>query len=258
MRTAWLAMLLLVLACSAHALETVSQLAPTVLLGSSDVPKLWLAQRVIEREWGPADDSTYRTVEVKGWKSEGLAMAFSGALPGAGQLYVGEGSGWLFMAGEALGWVGRTVLRHRARALSDEAAVFVGDPTDSASTFSFERYSTASGRNSDALEQLWASDRDAFYHALAIDTGYRTGFAGGDPSVAYDSYRGLRQSSQDRFRRARYMEVALWLNHAYSAFDGLRAARFHDLPLRRTLDLQLGGRLHRGQPSLRAALVRRF
>jgi hypothetical protein len=255
---AGLAALLLALAWPAHALETVSQLVPSVLHGSSEVPQLWLAQRVIEREWGPADDSTYRTVEVKGWKSDGMAMALSAALPGAGQLYVGEGSGWLFMAGEALGWVGRTVTRRRGHDLSEEAAAFVGDPTDSVSTWSFARYSDVNGGEATLLRTLWDRDRDAFYQALARDPGYRVGFAGSDPAAAYSSYRGLRQSSQDEFRRARYLEVALWLHHLYSAFDGLRAARFHDLPLRRTLDLQLGGGVHRGRPSLRAALIRRF
>ena len=261
-------LVLLVLVRTASAMETApppatgsglsSKLAPSILRGSADVPELWLAQRVIEREWGLSEDSTYRTVDVQGWKSEGMALALSGALPGAGQLYVGEGSGWLFMVGEALGWAGRVITHSRGEDLRTQAATFVGDPNDSTSTWSFARYSQASGGQATLLQQLWAADRESFYQALATDPSYRSGFAGSDPGVAYDSYRGLRSSSQDRFRQSRMFEIALWANHAISAFDALRAARFHNLPLRRTIDLQLGGRLHRGEPTFRAALVRRF
>lgn len=253
------------LACPARASEApagvygmTSRLAPSILRGSAQVPELWLAQRTIDREWGPSEDSTYRTVDVKGWKSEGLALAFSGALPGTGQLYADEGSGWLFLAGEALGWVGRVVTRNRGRQLRDKAAAFVGDPTDSSATWSFARYSSATGAQATLLEQLWAGDRESFYQALASDPAYRVGFSGSDPGVAFDSFRGIRESSQNRFRQSRTIEIALWLNHAVSAFDALRAAHFHNLPLRRSLDLQLGGRMRRGEPQFRAALVRRF
>jgi len=235
-----------------------SQLAPSVLRGSSSVPELWLAQRAIDREWGLSEDSTYRTVELPGWKSEGLALALSGALPGAGQIYVGENSGWLFLLGEAAGWVGRIVTVHRARELRNDAALFIGDPTDSSSTWSFARYSTASGSDAALLQQLWAQDRDAFYQALANDAGYRVGFSGPNPGDAYESFVGLRESSQDRFRQARYFEIALLLNHAAAAFEALRAARIHNLPLRRNLELQLGGRWRRGEPQLRAAIAGRF
>lgn len=238
--------------------ELVSPLAPAILRGSSDVPELWLAQRTIDRQWGLSEDSTYRTVEVKGWKSEGWALALSGALPGAGQLYVGEGSGWLYVVGEALGWAGRIVTRNKGDQLRDQAAAFVGDPTDSTSAWSFARYASVSGGSATQLEALWVGDRESFYQALATNPNYRVGFAGTDPGVTFESYRGLRDSSQDRYRQSRMLEVALWVNHAVSAFDALRAARFHNLPLRRTIELQLGGNIRRGEPQFRAALVRRF
>lgn len=229
-----------------------------VLRGAREVPELWLTQRAIERDWGLSEDSTYRTVEVKGWRSEGLSLALSAALPGAGELYIGERSGWLFVAGEALGWVGRTITRRRGNDLREQAAVFVGDPTDSLSTWSFARYESVTGSTAGRLEALWAADRESFYQTLANDPAYRAGFDGTDPGVAYESYRGLRESSRDRFRQSRLLEIALWANHAVSAFDALRAARIHNLPFRRTIDLQLGARMHRGQPVLRAMLVRRF
>lgn len=231
---------------------------PSMLRGADTVPELWLAQRTIDRDWGLSEDSTYRTVDVKGWKSEGLSLALSGALPGAGQLYVGEGSGWLYLAGEAMGWVGRTFTRRKGDDLREQAASYVGDPTDSLSTWSFARYQQVTGATADRLEELWTGDREAFYQALASDASFRPGFEGADPGIAFESYRGLRESSQHRLRQSRLIEIALWANHAVSAFDALRTARFHNMPLRRTIDLQLGAKLRRGQPVLRATLVRRF
>ena len=71
-------------------------------------------------------------------------------------------------------------------------------------------------------------------------------------------FRGLRESSQDMYRRARYAETGLWLNHLVSAVDALRAARLHDLPLRRDLELKLRGSWRGGRPALVAALERGF
>jgi hypothetical protein len=246
------------LASTGAPVDSSSRLAIPVLRGAAQVPELWLAQRTIEREWGLSEDSTYRTLEVKGWKYEGLALSLSGVVPGAGQLYVGENSGWAFLLGEALGWVGRTVTRRRGDDLRDQAATFVGDPTDPASPWSFERYAASTGDNADFLRTLWAQDRDAFYEALSNDARYRFGFSNADVSTAYESYHDVHESSQKRYRQARYLEIALWANHAVAAFDALRAARLHNLPLKRNLDLQLGGRMNSGKPTLRAALVRRF
>jgi hypothetical protein len=238
--------------------EVASKLAPAILRGSAQVPELWLAQRSIDREWGPSDDSLYRTVEIHGWKSEGGAMLMSAALPGTGQLYVGESSGWFFMAGEVLLWVGRVITRHDGVKLSEQAASFVGDPTDSSATWSFARYAAATGGSATQLEKLWSGDRDSYYQALASDPSYRSGFSGTDPDLTYESYRGIRENSQDRFSQSRRLEMASWVNHTLAAFDALRAAHFHNVPLRRALELQVHGSLHHGEPQLRASLLRRF
>ena len=240
------------------ACELTSELAPAVLHGAKDVPELWLAQRSIDRDWGLSDDSTYRTIDVPGWKSEGLALALSAAVPGTGQLYVGESSGWLFLLAEVVGWSGHYLIRDRAEGLSRDAANYVGDPTDSSSTWSFERYAAATGGEAAQLQTLWSQDRDAFYQALATDTRFSPGFKGPDPVATYVAYQSIRESSQDRFHQVHYLDVALLLNHVVAAFDALRAARSHNLPLEKNFDLQLGGRLNRGQPELHATLTRRF
>ena len=239
-------------------LTLTSELAPSVLHGAKDVPELWLAQRTIDRDWGISDDSTYRTVDIPGYKSEGWAMIMSSALPGTGQLYVGEASGWLFLAAEVVGWTGHVLVHDKAQSLSGDAANYVGDPTDSTSTWSFARYAAATGTQATQMETLWNHDRDAFYQALATDTRFKDGFAGPDPVATYGTYSAIRQESQDRFKQVHYMDVALLLNHVVAAFDALRAARAHNLPLQKNIDLKLGGRLNHGQPELHATLTRRF
>ena len=240
------------------ATEMTSQLAPSVLHGASEVPELWLAQRAIDRDWGLSDDSTYKTIDVNGWKSEGLAMALSAVVPGTGQLYVGESSGWLYLLAEVVGVTGHYLVHDRADSYKRDAANYVGDPTDSLSTWSFARYATVTGGPATQMERLWSQDRDAFYQALAENTTFSAGFVGPDPSETYDTYRGIRQKSQDHFQQVHYLDVALLINHVVAAFDALRAARAHNLPLKKNIDLQLGAKLNHGLPEMRATLVRRF
>lgn len=236
----------------------VSPLAPAVRRSAAEVPEGWLAQRAIEREWGPSEDSLYVIIEQPEWRSEGFAFLLSGVVPGAGQYYVGEGSAWFYLAIEAAGWAGRTLSGRKARELGDEAAALVGDPNDPNSGWSFARYEAVSGGSASLLEDLWVGDREAYYQALASDPAYRAGFIGPNPTDTSDEYRGLRDDSQARYRHQRLYGTLLWINHAVSAFDALRAARLHNMPIRRNIELQLGGRLKRGQPDLRATLVRRF
>lgn len=232
----------------------VSELAPRIRHGASQVPEGWLAQRSIERSWGLSDDSLYTEVVIPDWKSEGTAFALSAVLPGAGERYVGENSAWLFLTAEVIGWAGRTLSGRRADDRYAQNVGFVGDPADTAAAWSFERYRDAGGARVAELQTLWAVDRASFYRTLADDPSVAGGFTAGSANVfrdAYDEYQGLR-------RRSRLFEIALWVNHAVSAFDALRAAHLHNLTLRPDTQLQMGARLVRGRPALRAALTRRF
>jgi hypothetical protein len=253
-----LLLLLCAVAAPAQAFEYVSRLAPARLDGATSIDGGLLAQRVIDREWGLSEDSTYREVEVEDWKSEGLALALSGAVPGAGHLYVGESSGWLYLAAEALLWVGRGVLRQQASDLRSQAVAFLGDPTDTSSVWAFQRYEDRSGQSATDLEALWNLDRDAYYQALSRDTGWLAGFTGVDPSIAYQSYVSLRSEQQQRLQRARQVDLLLVAYHVYAAWDALRAAHAHNLPARRNLEIQVGSVLERGRPGVRAAVVGRF
>lgn len=218
----------------------------------------WLAQRVIDREWGASEDSTYHEVDVPGWKSEGFAFALSAGVPGSGQLYAGEGSGWLFLLAEALGWAGRAFTLNEAEQSAKDARAFVGNPFDTTAGFSFTRYERATGGSTATLEALWNYDREAFYQMLREDPRYLSGWSGGSPEQTWSAYRDYRASRDTNLRRAHLSEGLLWVNHVVAAIDAVRAVRAHNLPLAQEYQLQLGQRMREGQREYRATLVRRF
>ncbi len=218
----------------------------------------WLAQRVIDREWGLSEDSTYHSVDVPGWKSEGGALAMSAILPGAGHFYVGERSGWAYLLIETAGWVERSLAKRDAGRRDDEAQAFVGNPYDSTAGWSLQRFEQAGGGDVTYLERLWAGDRESYYRLLATDPGFVGGFSGSNPSNEQVRFNGLRADRDSKLRFSRHMEMLLWLNHVVSAIDALRAARIHNLPLRQQYQLRVSQKLRHGRPEFRAALVRRF
>jgi hypothetical protein len=226
-------------------------------LGDGAAPRLLLAQRAIDRTWGPSDDSLYTEVRVPEWRSEALAMSASAILPGAGHLYTGEASGYLYLAAEVAGWVSRTVLRRDARDKRDEAVVFAGPPGLAASGWSAERWAQATGGDPAEMQALYTVDRGAFLRLIGTDDRFLAGWSG-EPAATRATFEGLRERSQTLYRRARWAETGLWLNHVVSAVDALRAARLHNLPLRRNLEIQLRGSWRRGAPSLMATVERRF
>jgi len=217
-----------------------------------------LAQRVIDREWGPSEDSTYKVVEIPGWKSEGVAMGLSAVLPGAGQLYAGEGSGWLYLVAESAGWMERWLQRRTATRKYDDMVRFAGDPGDSSSGFSFARYTKQTGAPTDQLQALWNGDRNAYYRALAGDPQYTAGFVGPVPSSSYAQFSGLLTSHDDALHTATVFESLLLVQHVIAAVDAIRAARLHDIPLRQQYQLELAENWRHGRPEMRAAIVRRF
>ena len=218
-------------------------------------PELMLAQRVIDREWGPSDDSIYVELELPGWKSEPLAALLSAGLPGAGQRYVGERRAWLFAAVEAAGWGGWWWYRHDARRLREQAAGLAGPPDDPASGWSFERWSSATQDDPAAIAALYAADREAFFNSIASDPRY---LAGWETPEARMEFGSLRIRSDVRLSRARTYATGLWLNHLVAALDALRAARFHNLPLSHDLGLRIDGRRRRGGAGVAVALERAF
>jgi hypothetical protein len=218
----------------------------------------WLAQRAIDREWGPSDDSTYHEVDVPGWKSEGAALMLSGLAPGMGHLYLGESGGWAFALGEVAGWMGHWYEVHQARKDWSQLVTFMGDPNDPNATFSFERYRDTSHHDSSALEQLWAADHAAFYREVSGNPIYRDGFPMVNATESEADLNALLSQHDDASRRQWLFDAALWANHLLAGLDALRAARSHNAPLREGYHLDVGERWRNGEPELHAALVRRF
>jgi hypothetical protein len=257
-------------AASAFVIATLLGMAPASAsdLAAADVSRLayrrvgdgsradgLLAQRVIDRDWGPSDDSVYVEVDVPGWKSEPLAATLSAVLPGAGQVYAGQGNGWVFAAAEAAGWGGWLWYRHDARRLRDEAGGVAGAPDDPASGWSFERWATATEGDPSQIAALYAADPESFYNSIASDPRYLAGWEDGGARTRFSS---LRIRADQRLGRSRIYSTGLWLNHLISAVNALRAARFNNMPLSRTVGLRFNGRMEHGAPNVAVALVRRF
>jgi len=220
-------------------------------------PQFNLAQRSIDRSWGLSEDSTYTEVDVPEWRSEGLAAGFSAVVPGAGQFFAGEGGGLWFALIEAVGWTANRVYLHKAQAERDRSARFAGDPADTASAWSFERFSDATGKDVAGLEAIWAVDRQAFYEMIARDPAYRAGWKG-ESEATRIAFHGIRDRSRGYYDRASSAGYALWLNHLIAALDALRAARLHNVMLKDNLELKLRSSWHGGHPAIRAVLARRF
>lgn len=214
-----------------------------------------LAQRTIDREWGLSDDSMYVEVDVPGLKSEALATSLSAILPGAGQLYVGEKSGWLFAALEAAGWGGWWWQRREADRLNRDAEGVAGVPDDPASGWSFQRWADATEGDPAALAALYSADREAFYNAIASDPAYGAGWSNPDAQVEFSA---LRARADTRRESARLYATALWLNHIVAAVDALRATRFHNLPLRENLRVRVGSRGTYARPGVTMAVEVKF
>ena len=254
--TALLAGAVLLAAGTAGAVIRGSALALPLVSGPGR-PQLYLAQRAIDRSWGLSEESTYVEVNVPEWRSEGLAAGFSAAVPGAGQLYLGEGSGLWFALAEVVGWTANRIYLHKAQTERDRSARFVGDPTDSSSAWSFERYRQVTGQDPSELQAVWARDRQAFYEMIARDPGYLAGWAG-QPTTTRSEFFDLRGAARGYYDRASNVGYALWLNHLVAALDALRAARLHNLTLQRNLELKLRSSWQGGRPAVMATLVRRF
>jgi hypothetical protein len=222
-------------------------------------PQFRLAQRAIDRSWGPSEDSTYTEVDVPEWRSEGLAAGLSAVVPGAGQLYAGEGGAVWFALAEVAGWTVNRVYLHKAQTERDRSARYVGDPGDTTSAWSFERFSSATGNSALAseLEAVWAQDRQAFYEMIAREPAYLAGWRGGSTAVRGE-FSDMRTTSRGYFNRASSAGYVLWLNHLVAAVEALRAARFHNVVLQHNLELKLQSSWHGGHPAVLAACVRRF
>jgi hypothetical protein len=239
----------------ARAAEPYALAIPAV--GGGERPGLLLAQRAIERSWGPSEDSVYVEIEVPEWRSESLAGALSALVPGAGQLYAGEKRWWWHVLAEVTGWASRAAYRKRAFSLQNDAAAYAGTPAYSDARWSFDRWERATLGDATEMRLLFELDRNVFYDRIARDPAYLAGWAG-DAAATRSVFGNLRSHADDRLRYARYASYVVWLNHALSAVDALGLARRHNRPLQERLQLRVRGATQPGDPDVRAALEASF
>ena len=220
-------------------------------------PAPLLAQRVITREWGQSEDTSYVVIEVPGYRSEGWAMVLSGMVPGAGHLYVGEGGALWFALAEVSGWTSRWAFRRRADELHVDSRNYAGTPDDPASNWSFTRFALATNGDTLALQNLYRGDRDAFYHLVGFDERYKLGWKS-DAFVIRDMYQILEKKYQRSLKRTRYATGAIILTHVVAALDALHAAREHNVPLQQNLKLRLEGSIGAEGEAMTLALEKSF
>jgi hypothetical protein len=217
-----------------------------------------LAQRTIEREWGPDIDSLATQVHMEGQRSQSVAMLLSAAVPGAGQAYVdGVPNGIWFFLVEAAAWTTGALLRTSGEQAREDAATYAGVPADSASSWSFARWSAATGEDPAPLETLYSGDPEAFYDLIGNDDRALQGWSG-DPAATRSGFVDLRATSDRRLHGARWSESVIWVNHVVSAFDAIRAARKHNQSLGGGVGLELNTGWKRGAPTFSAVLERKF
>ena len=224
-------------------------LAPTAEPGSL------IAQRVIDREWTTRADSLSNPNYLTGGKSELGAMAMSAAIPGTGQLFVGEKSGFLYLAAEVVSVAGALLFHQNGEDKRTDASALAGSPADSASGWSSERWASATGGNPDAVLALYQVDQEAYYDKIAGDPAMAAGWSS---TGTHDQFVSLRDESDVQLHRSSIMSAAVWINHVVSAVDALRAPRLYNLPLRRGMELKGNARWKKNGPAVKFAVVQRF
>ena len=223
------------------------------VLARTETPELILAQRNIDREWTTKTDSTY--LPLVGGVSEPAVTLMSAVLPGSGQLYMGEKSGYLFALVEVASWAGWVFLNHRADDERDQAAAVAGVPEDSTSGWSFDRWEDATEGDATDIRQLYDLDREAYFDVIQFDDTYAAGWSDAGTRTEYGH---LRDSSDQKLEDAGKVQTVLWVNHLAAAFDALRAARQHNMPLRSGLELKAKGGWKGRGPSMTLVLERKF
>jgi hypothetical protein len=236
-----------------------SLLAYPLVSVDGERPDLVFAQRTIQRSWGRSEDSTYREVDIPGWKSEPGAFTMSLAVPGTGQLYAGERRGYAFLLVEAVSLYQIVHLSHTADQLDQKARSFAGNPTDSTSRWAFETWAKRSGQDPASLEALYAADPSLFYYEIGHIASLQPGWSDyGTADQMSPQFVSQRDDAELRRKHQKDFIAVLWVNHLVAAFDALRAARMVNLPLQHNLDLHMKAGWRGGSPTLSAVLERTF
>jgi len=183
----------------------------------------------------------YTYVDVKGWKSPVTASGMSLALPGAGQLYAGSRTGYVFLGVEAVAVAAFLKYRGDSQTKRDQYFGYVGDPNQSGSRFSFDRLAaTVSPDELARLKAIYAKDPREFYDIVTTTDSYASGWD--DPTVGGSEARstadGFRDDVNSLSQRSRLGLFVALTNHVVSTIDALHLARLNNLNLTQNLSLR--------------------
>jgi hypothetical protein len=150
-------------------------------------------------------------------KSPGRAFLYNVLLPGAGHLYAGNKRGWAHLGAEGVAWVTYFYYRERGNTKQDEYLAYADDHWD------YSRWiddCQCEGSPEDSLIlHFRANNKQHYYEDIGKLVTYQGGW---DAQSSRNSYRGLRTSSNNFLKNARYAVVGSFVNRVVSAVDVLR------------------------------------
>lgn len=193
---------------------------------------LELAQRALDPSWrGAAPESlqTARLPHERGTKSPGMAVALAAAVPGTGQLYLGQRHGYVQLGLEVVAWLSYASLHKSGADKQSQYKAYVGTATGSALSdanhWQFDRYcpttSDCDSTDYNDLLRQWTNDRTRFYESIT-DTRYSRGWTSSD---ALTHYLDLRSQSNRFLRLSRYATAVVVVNHVISLIDAVHSTK---------------------------------
>lgn len=205
-----------------------AQPAPAPPLTRAEVQaELIGAVRIAPQEQSPRQAVAQPSSEKK---SVGLAVLYSLALPGMGELYAGSfSSGRYFLAAEGLLWLTYTVFQVRADALRDDSRGFAVAHAGITLQGKNDQYFVDIGNflNIDDYNQKKLRDRDAdkvYDPAL----GYAWQW---DSDASRSAFRDQRVSSDNAYNNRKFVVAVVLINHVASAINAARSAVMHNREL---------------------------
>ncbi|MBD3333956.1 MAG: hypothetical protein GF355_00390 [Candidatus Eisenbacteria bacterium] len=224
--------------CRIGSREMIAGLVCVLLAGSAGADEaqnrsqepVWTASGLFAQRALDEDDESERrpppeteVVEAPRRPSPALALLFSAAAPGTGQLYAGKRRGLIYMALEAAALFAHFSFKADSKDREDEYRGFADAQWDTL------RYRDAAGEpgcewSADADSIIAASRRgrsDLFYDLISRGD-YACGWR---ESWQLEHYREVRDVTDDLEGKANTALTFLFLNHVISAVDAFRAAR---------------------------------
>ncbi len=257
-----------VVAGAHEAFAAIARPAPAPSVVRPGGTPLELAQRALDPGWHARAESlhTPRPPAATSRKSPGLAVALAAAVPGAGQLYLGQRHGYVQLGTEILAWLSYASLHKSGADKQTQYKAYAGNATSTAlndaNHWQFDRYcpttSDCDSTDYNDLQRQWTADRTRFYESIT-DSRYSRGWT---DTAARSHYLDLREQSNRFLRLSRYATAVVVVNHAISLIDAVHSTktmRLSEAPPPRPLQVEWAfDPLAPAGPEGHAALTYRF